>query len=80
MSSAGNWDLKYLIKSQPPMFDLIYGYYPMIGQFDHSMFIPENLGHFYVVSILSGLIYSLILTLLTATIMSSGKRKGLLDF
>ena len=47
-TTFNNLGLKYLSNSGQYLIDVLYIYFPITGNFENGMFIPANLGTFYI--------------------------------
>jgi len=64
-STFSNIGLSYLSYSGQYLVDILYLYFPINGYFDNGLFMPDNLGTFYIHWILLNIVYYFALTWLT---------------
>jgi hypothetical protein len=64
-STFNNIGLKYLSNSGQYLIDILYLYFPINGNFDNGLFMPEKLGTFYIHWILLNIVYYIALTWIT---------------
>ncbi|MFZ4726601.1 MAG: hypothetical protein ACOYMD_14290 [Paludibacter sp.] len=56
-STFNNLGLQYLSNNGQYLIDVLYLYFPINGNFENGLFMPDNLGTFYIHWILLNLIY-----------------------
>lgn len=61
-TTYSNLGLRYLSNSGQYLIDILYLYFPIDGYFENGLFVPQNIGKFYVHWILLTLVYYFALT------------------
>jgi hypothetical protein len=65
VTTFNNLGLKYLSLCGQYLIDILYLYFPINGNFENNLFMPANLGTFYIHWILLNLVYYFALTCIT---------------
>jgi hypothetical protein len=58
-------DIIYLMYNSQGMIDIISAHYPLFGDYDHGLFIPDSSAWFYILWIALPIFYYLMITYLT---------------